>query len=304
MCAVDRRSRRWFTRALATLPVGAAATGLLAGPGCSPAAAPPTPTRAAAPQAPPTPVVVTTELIVGRNRFSLALIDEATGAINDGVVKVRFYKVDQRAGTGVLKAEMAAPFHGEGLEDKGVYVAYPEFDEPGQWGLEVLTTPKGREQTLISRTNLTVARQGQTPPVGGAAPASRQVLVGEPGIATICSASPQCDMHSVRIADSIAAGRASVVLFAAPGWCPSLTCAPQLNVIQQLQTKFRGQLDFIHVEIYEDAAHTKVVDTLREWRLQTEPWTFVINRQGAIHAKFEGGATAAEIEPFLNSALA
>jgi hypothetical protein len=32
------------------------------------------------------------------------------------------------------------------------------------------------------------------------------------------------------------------------------------------------------------------------WRLQTEPWTFVITRSGRIAARFEGAFSAGELE--------
>src|SRR5204863_6124050 len=129
-------------------------------------------------------------------------------------------------------------YHGAGLEEKGVYVAYPDFDEPGPWGLEALATPKGGRLTS-GRVNFNVLRQGQTLPVGAVAPRTRQPIAGElANPALLCTAVPQCDMHNVRLADSIEAGRASLVLFAAPGWCPSQTCAPELNVVRAPKAKY------------------------------------------------------------------
>ena len=39
-----------------------------------------------------------------------------------------------------------------------------------------------------------------------------------------------------------------------------------------------------------------LVAAVEEWGLPTEPWTFIIDRQGLIYAKFEQFTTAGEIE--------
>src|SRR5262249_38910300 len=131
------RSRRWLLGALAAFPFAG-----LALPACAGGAARPAAPAGAAP-ATFEPVVVTTELVVGKNRFSIALVNPDTGPVNEADVKLRFYKVDQKAGIAQLRGELPAPYHGAGLDEKGVYVAYPDFDEPGPWGLEALATPKG-----------------------------------------------------------------------------------------------------------------------------------------------------------------
>ena len=147
-------------------------------------------------------------------------------------------------------------------------------------------------------------RQSLTLPVGGVAPRTRQVLAGEPGLAHLCTDPTPCDFHSIRIADSLAAGRPLLILFAAPGWCPSQTCAPELNIVRHLAATYRGRVDIVHVEIYKDAAFSELNDAVREWRLTTEPWVFLVDRTGTIRAKFEGGATADEIAAPLREILA
>jgi peroxiredoxin len=40
-----------------------------------------------------------------------------------------------------------------------------------------------------------------------------------------------------------------------------------------------------------------------EWNLPTEPWTFVVDKEGRISAKFEQFTTGEEIEKALNELL-
>ena len=54
---------------------------------------------------------------------------------------------------------------------------------------------------------------------------------------------------------------------------------------------------FIHQEIYQDNdANKPVQGPVAAWQLQTEPWTFVIDRTGRIAARFEGAFSAGELE--------
>jgi glutathione peroxidase-family protein len=41
------------------------------------------------------------------------------------------------------------------------------------------------------------------------------------------------------------------------------------------------------------------VETAREWGLKTEPWLFLIDKEGKIANRFEGGLTIDEVEPEL-----
>ena len=60
---------------------------------------------------------------------------------------------------------------------------------------------------------------------------------------------------------------------------------------------------FTHQEIWQDFADKKVFPTVAEWRLDTEPWVFVVDRDGIIRGKFEGLVTARELEISLQEML-
>jgi hypothetical protein len=53
----------------------------------------------------------------------------------------------------------------------------------------------------------------------------------------------------------------------------------------------------IHVEVYEDNDPDKGINRwMREWKLPTEPWVFVVDRRGRIAARFEGSVSVGELE--------
>jgi len=54
---------------------------------------------------------------------------------------------------------------------------------------------------------------------------------------------------------------------------------------------------FIHQEIYaENNASKGLRPQVTQWRLRSEPWTFVIDRAGKVTARFEGAFSPGELQ--------
>ena len=61
---------------------------------------------------------------------------------------------------------------------------------------------------------------------------------------------------------------------------------------------------FIHVEVFEDNDPAKGYNRwMQEWKLQTEPWTFLVNADGTIAARFEGTVSVNELEQAVREKL-
>ena len=53
---------------------------------------------------------------------------------------------------------------------------------------------------------------------------------------------------------------------------------------------------FIHVEAFRDNDPRKGYNRwMRQWGLPSEPWTFLVGRDGRVTAKFEGALSEAEL---------
>ena len=60
-------------------------------------------------------------------------------------------------------------------------------------------------------------------------------------------------------------------------------------------TGIRG-VRFIHVEVYKDNDPAKGYNRwMRQWGLTTEPWVFLVGRDGRVKAEFEGSVSVAEL---------
>lgn len=192
----------------------------------------------------------------------------------------------------------------------GVYVANVDFTRAGDWGVQIaVATPDRTFDEFPFR--FTVRERSDEPTVGDLAPPSLQVtLATEPKIEEIDSSSPaRPQMHDLTIADAVMSGNPAVIAFATPAFCRSRLCAPVMDtVMDPLAARFAGRASFIHIEPYvlrdlRAGFVENAVPATREWKLQSEPWIFVVGRDGRIAAKFEGIVALDEVEAALRRAL-
>ena len=100
-------------------------------------------------------------------------------------------------------------------------------------------------------------------------------------------------------------GRRPVVLtFATPQLCQSRVCAPVVDEVAQLQAQFGDRAEFIHMEVYRDnRIEAGVRPQLRAFGLPSEPWVFVIGRDGRVAARVEGAASVRELREAIERGL-
>ena len=264
-------------------------------------------------------VIAVSEMVVGENRFVLGLLDVKTGQPINYVpgVQIQFFKVNDD-NTATKTGDATPIFHSENLP-AGVYVSRTTFNEPGKWGAIITIKPEGG-QAYQQKLDFNVLTRGSVPIIGDAAPPSLNQTVRDSKIEEIDSAQPHDDMHDLTIAEAVSSGKPTVLLIAAPGFCPSFTCGPDLEMVQELKQKYAGKANFIHIEApntIQDHTHEgpvtaehkqqeghrgvakPQVKTAEEWGLKSEPWLFFIGKDGKIADRFEGGLTIGEVEPRL-----
>jgi hypothetical protein len=185
-----------------------------------------------------------------------------------------------------------------------VYVTRAAFDRAGPWGLEVVARPTPDASPVAARVTLDVKERGPSPMIGDQArPTISLTAADVTDLSTICSNAPPCSLHGQTIASAVQSGRPSVLAFATPGFCTTLTCAPQLSVVLDLASRYAGRAEFVHIEIYKEPRDRVLADAVTEWQLITEPWTFMVDRNGVIQDRFEGIATAEELAESLDRLL-
>jgi hypothetical protein len=184
---------------------------------------------------------------------------------------------------------------------KDVYVTEIDFDTPGEWRFAALV--KGSDGKLSSATlagPVIVKQHDSVPAVGDEAPLIHTPTVDDvANVSQIDTRVPPDTMHNVDFADVV--GKQPVVLlFATPALCQSRVCGPVVDVAEQVKDEQPDDAAFIHMEIYNDNNASKGLrPQVSAYHLQTEPWLFVIDKDGTISTRIEGAFSVDE----LNAAL-
>jgi hypothetical protein len=280
--------------------------------------------------APAEPVFAFSEAVVGPNRIALGLV-RAGSPVNDpgAVVTLRFFDLADPSAT--PRGETTATYYGQRLP-AAIYVAYPTFDTPGAWGVEVTTRLSGQDTPSVSRLRLEVREQSAAPNVG-----QRAISVKTPTAALVPDPSQlssgtveDLSMYQISLDEALTNGKPTAVLFATPAFCRTAVCGPSLEVMQGLQKTYGERINFIHIEVYrhpfgesfqaqeevfkklaeENRAPTEeertagLSDGMRAWSLPSEPWLFLIDAKQTIVARYEGGITQEELTPALEKLAA
>jgi hypothetical protein len=105
------------------------------------------------------------------------------------------------------------------------------------------------------------------------------------------------------VAEAMASGRPTVVTFATPAYCTSRLCAPVVHSVEAVYAKLGDEVNFIHLEIFKDFENLDYADEVVEWKLTSEPWTFVLDGDGEIVAKLGGPVSPRELTEVLTPLL-
>jgi len=175
-----------------------------------------------------------------------------------------------------------------------IYVTRFAIPRPGRYWL--VAQPAGKNIKGIAVFD--VRAKLPVPVVGARAPRSATpTLASSPAAALTTERPPDRGLLHYSVAASLAAHKPFVVTFATPKYCTSRVCGPVVDVVDAVRRRLAPSgVRFIHVEVYTDNNPTKGYNRwMRQWGLTTEPWTFLVGRDGRIKAEFEGSVSADEL---------
>jgi hypothetical protein len=159
---------------------------------------------------------------------------------------------------------------------------------------------KGKDGSEVTRVTAApvVGEFPQIPGVGDKAPIIHTPTRADVGgdMAKIDTRIPPDQMHEVDFAEVV--GKKPIVLvFATPALCQTRVCGPVVDVAQQVADAYQGKADFIHMEVYNDNEIAKGPrPQLQAYNLESEPWAFLIDRNGIVRDRIEGAFGVSELE--------
>jgi hypothetical protein len=181
-------------------------------------------------------------------------------------------------------------------EPTDVFVAHLQLPEPGTYW--VLAEPVGGKK-IQAVGNVVVKSETAAPTVGAEALPSKTPTLANATLEQLTTSKvPDRALYRSSVADALAAKEPFVVAFATPKYCTSRTCGPVVDVVSSVRRKHAGDgTRFIHVEIYEGNDPTKGQNRwVKEWKLPSEPWVFVVGADGRIKSRFEGTVSVDELD--------
>ena len=291
-------SRRLLAAAGATLLVLAGCTvgsGSVGAPSPSPAGSPIGP----AASAPFLPVPVTSEFGVGDNRVVFGLLD-ATGtqsaATPDRTLSIGYHGPK---GETIPPAPLTFIWAVEGV--KGVYAGHATFPSAGSWVADFTSGAPGSPPATVS-FSFDVKQHTQVVFPGDPAPSVDTPTLSDVGgdVAKISSdPKPVPAFYQTSEADALAAKKPFVLIFATPKFCQTATCGPTLDKLKPIATA-HPEMTFINVEPYQlkfDSGSLQPVlsadnqlipvEATTAFKLQSEPYVFVVGPDGKVSSSFE-----------------
>lgn len=260
------------------------------------------------------PVIISSIQACGPDRFLFTFIDDTTQPIAtpDRTASVAFYDLGRDPATPVTTVEAAFVWAIEGT--RGAYVVDVDFQTQGVWGAEFRTAVPGEAETSV-RLSFTVRGTSPTIRLGQPAPATKTPTLADVGgdVALLSTdQQPVRAFYETSVDAALAANEPFLLAFATPKFCASAQCGPTLDRVKPLAAAYPS-VTFINVEPYllepvdgqlqpvlTDGQLTPV-DSVTAWGLVSEPWIFVVDRDGIVRGSFEGIVRDEELKAALDA---
>lgn len=230
-------------------------------------------------------------------------------------VKAAFYPL---AGQGPLE-DRGRPTVVARSKGAGVYRADKLLlPEAGLWQVTVKAVVDGKESR--STSTFKAVPEPLVPYPGQPAPRTKNHIAGAEGVPAKAIDSraeegqpiPAPTLHDTVIADAIAAGRPVMVVVSTPVYCVSKFCGPITDSVEALSLKYRDKMAFVHLEVWRnfEAKPQQINAAATEWIFPkgsqdaTEPWVFLVGKDGVITDRWDNVASDADLEAAVQRTLA
>jgi hypothetical protein len=246
---------------------------------------------------------------VGANRLSFLIVDDSGQLVLAPRATVRVAQGDfdalpelEATAENLPVGSPVDPSAEGDFDAPSVYVANLELDSPGMYTL--LVEPEGSD--IQAYGQIEVAADSAVPAVGTPAVPSDNPTIEDGFPEDITTATPpDVELLQYSVKESLEAHAPFVVTFATPKFCASRVCGPVVDIVDEVRKRVEGSgVRFIHVEVFEANDPERGYNQwMNEWKLSTEPWTFLVDETGTIRARFEGLVTAGELEQAVRDSL-
>jgi hypothetical protein len=255
------------------------------------------------------PVIISSQLAVGDNRFVFSFLDPKTQqpvGSPDLAASVSFIA----PGTTDTTPPVPGTFVWAIQNLRGEYISHVTFPSAGDWKAVFIVQPKGGSQQALG-VPFQVLPKPTVVSIGDHAPDLKTPILADVGgdIRRISSdQNPDPAFYQVSVDQAIARHTPFILVFATPAFCRSAQCGPTLDMVKQARTSAPASVAFINVEPYvltytdgrlqpvlDAQGNLTPTDVSNAWGLPTEPWIFAVDRNGIVQGSFEGVISQQEL---------
>jgi len=248
-------------------------------------------------------ILATDDLSAGTHRIGFLALGK-TGVVNVPILEISLYYFNPDSGLIELNSGIEASYKEWPYGSRGLYTLQFNFSNQGKH-LLVANIPSENGFVEKAEVSFNINAQTIAPDVGQLAVKSDTKTynsVDNPSQLTTGSNYDQ-NLYKYTLAEAVKRKNPVIVVFASPAFCINAVCGPQVETLSLLADKFGSKADFIHVDLYEnpekvqgDLSTAVISKAVTEWRLPSNEWTFIIDGNGVITARFQGFATFNELE--------
>lgn len=176
-----------------------------------------------------------------------------------------------------------------------------QIDEPGIYTLLVDNGPEtGASIQIVPAAESSVPSAGMALP-----PFDTPTVADAQGVDPLCTRTPAaCPFHDVTLTDALASGLPVAYYVGTPAFCSTGSCGPALDSLIAAADEFGDHIQFVHAEVFADAAGTEVAEAVGAVGMFYEPALFVTDTKGVITERLDAIWGLDEVNEVLARAVA
>jgi hypothetical protein len=254
-------------------------------------------------------VLVPSEVVVGQNRFAVGLMDASGELIHDASVHFQYYDLTNPSSpTLESQADAVRVETPDGLTT--IFSHERSFNRVGKWGVVVQARlPDG--SSSAASIGFEVIADSPTLKIGQKVPSIKTQTAADVDNnlkALTSAAQPNPAFYQTSLSQAITNGKPTVLLLSTPAFCVSRLCGPAYDTTSALQSRYGDKLNFVSAEVYTGlpnpaATNFQLSPIMSALGLKTEPWLFLIDKDGAVAYRFEGLFTTDEVDGHIQALL-
>ena len=254
-------------------------------------------------------VLVPSEVIVGPNRFAVGIFDQGGDLVHEADVHLHFYDMTDHSNP-FFESEADAYSLSTERGDVTIFAFDREFSHAGDWGVEVeVTFPDGSE--ALNGIRFFVEEDSPSIKPGDKAPVVHTPVSADvdQNLSLLSSAEkPNPAFYATSLDESLSSGWPTLLLFATPAFCQTRFCGPSYDIFNELYGIYEDEINFIHVEVFSGLPNPEinnyaVTPAMEKFGLESEPWVFLIDKNGTVLYRVEGLFTLDELEKNIHTYL-